>query len=62
MASKYRPLTRGKLRASDQVLYADFVQDCEAKKRWHVMHEDYIGEDLSVMLSKWRHLKFRRAT
>ena len=62
MASKtYQPLTRGKLRAGDQVLYADFVQDCEAKRRWHRVAAEKFGRDVAAIRERLPFLKFRRA-
>lgn len=56
----YRPLTRGILRPDDQALYADFQQDCEAKRRWHRVYYTYVGYDVAKLCRRFKRIKFRR--
>lgn len=58
-ARLYRPLYQGKLRTTDQCLFADYRMDCEAKLRWHNVRS-YVGHDVEKYLRRHPHLRFRR--
>jgi hypothetical protein len=57
---KYRPITHGVLSADDQALYADFQQDCEAKRRWHRVPPQYVGRLISGLRKQYPHVQYRR--
>lgn len=53
---KWKILTTQKLRKGDQVLFADYQQDCEAKRRWHRVLPQYFG----ITAIRYNKFKFRR--
>ncbi len=57
---KYRPLTRGKFRATDQGLYADFAADCCAKRRWHRVQRRLVGKAVQRMRRSFPQILWRR--
>lgn len=57
---KFAPLTRGIFREGDQALYADFVQDCEAKRRWHRVHRRFVGKKVTRFRRSHPAILFRR--
>lgn len=57
---KYRPLTRGNFRDGDQGLYADFVQDCCAKRRWHRVVPRLVGKAVQRMRRSFPAIAWRR--